>query len=269
MYPSVVPYENALNIFTDGSCLPKPRRGGIGVRFVYVDSSGAEEVDDYSFLGYQQATNNQMELMACIKGLEFARKFPLPPYVQKIWIFTDSKYVVDNYENAIFNWPKNQWCNLDGKPILNIELWKQLVKWFKKTPPPVSIKWCKGHSKCEHNRAADKMAKDSANTPTNPPLTPVSVRHKKSGNLAKEGSVEMSGQRLTIHIITCEHLPAQNLWRYRYEVMSKNSPFYKCVDFIFWEDFLSSGHTYYVKVNSNQKNPRIEKKYREVESKGK
>lgn len=65
-------YENALNIYTDGSCYSGPRRGGIGIIFITIDEAGNEVVEEIELPGYQQATNNQMELMACIKALERA-----------------------------------------------------------------------------------------------------------------------------------------------------------------------------------------------------
>ena len=62
--------EDALNIYTDGSSLPRPRRGGIGVRFVYADDNGEEIYEDFAYPGHMGATSNQMELLACITGLE-------------------------------------------------------------------------------------------------------------------------------------------------------------------------------------------------------
>jgi len=81
--------EDALNIYTDGSSLPNPRRGGIGVRFVYVNSNGDEEIDDFEYSGYKGGTNNEMELLAVITGLNEA-----PTHA-----------VFDNYKKIIVNDP--------------------------------------------------------------------------------------------------------------------------------------------------------------------
>lgn len=63
--------EDALNIYTDGSSFSGPRVGGIGIVFVIVNGAGDEEiVNEFDYPGYKQATNNEMELEACIKGLE-------------------------------------------------------------------------------------------------------------------------------------------------------------------------------------------------------
>ncbi len=64
--------ETALNIYTDGSCLPSPRRGGLGYVFITVDDSGHEVIHTESPPGWRYATNNQMELQAVIEALAFA-----------------------------------------------------------------------------------------------------------------------------------------------------------------------------------------------------
>lgn len=68
--------ENALHIYTDGSSLPSPRRGGIGILFLLIDSQGREEISDSRHAGYKGATNNQMELQACIEALEEFTRIP-------------------------------------------------------------------------------------------------------------------------------------------------------------------------------------------------
>ena len=64
--------EDALNIFTDGSCLPAPRRGGVGIHFVLIDESGSETVEEFAVPGYRGETNNRMELLACLIALREA-----------------------------------------------------------------------------------------------------------------------------------------------------------------------------------------------------
>ena len=259
--------ENALNIFTDGSSMGSPRRGGIGVRFVIIDSSGKEQVQDFEFAGHRNATNNEMELQACIVALKEAMKQNLPPNVTRVVIQSDSFYVVDNYKKAMFQWTKTRWLTRSGRPVLNADLWKDLVKCFQKIRMPVEIRWVKGHSKSEHNKAADRLARQSAMSAFKAPLTHVSVRRKITDKSVDIGSVELTGQRITIRIITSKHLTVQKVWKYKYEVISKHSRYRGNVDIIFSENFLSSGHTYYVRVNSDTSNPRIEKVFREIEPK--
>jgi ribonuclease HI len=226
--------ENALNIYTDGSSLARPRRGGIGIRLITTDRIGNEILEDIEVPGHKNATNNQMELYACVAALQEARDFHDLSSLNSIEIYTDSQYVSENYRSAMFTWSANRWQNRDGRPIANADLWKDLVKLIKKfSPLRVNIHWVKGHSKDEHNRAADKLAKKSARSPLNPALSIVDVRRKKTEQSVEIGSVEMRGQRLRIRIITSEYWKVQRIVKYKYEVLSKGSRYFKNVDIIF------------------------------------
>ena len=131
--------DHALNIFTDGSSFNSPRSGGIGVRFVLIDPSGEEQVQDFEFAGYPNATNNQMELYACIMALKEAMKLNLPSNITEVVIKSDSRYVVDNYKKAMFEWSKTRWRARSGRPVLNAEWWKELVKCIRKIGMRVEI----------------------------------------------------------------------------------------------------------------------------------
>ena len=99
-------FEDALNIYTDGSSFENPRRGGMGIRFIVVNQQGHEEIRDEVPAGYKQATNNEMELLACVIALRNVPAEFLTPSIQRIVIFTDSQYVRDHYKSAIWRWPK-------------------------------------------------------------------------------------------------------------------------------------------------------------------
>jgi ribonuclease HI len=268
----ISPAEGALTAFTDGASLPKPRRGGIGIRFVYSDSDGNETAWDSQEPGFAGATNNQMELMAVIIAMKEmqGRRFrtDLLERATKVDIYTDSQYVVDNVYNACFVWPKNAWMTRDGPPVQNAELWKDLVRQLIKLRKVkrVNIDWGKGHTADNpHNKIADELAKESAKRPVRAPLIPVSVRRKKSAKATDHGSVEMLGQRLTIRIVTAEYLATQKLNKYRYEVMSPKSRFYGNVDIAHSENALMRpGHTYRVTMNADARYPMIVKCHLEV-----
>jgi hypothetical protein len=123
----------------------------------------------------------------------------------------------------------------------------------------------KGHSKDQHNKAADKLAKKSAKNPLNKPLSIVNVRRKKTAKSVEIGSVEMRRQRLVIRIITSEYLNTQRTNRYKYEVLSKGSKYFGNVDIIFSKETLKAGHHYEVSVNKNTCNPIIMRVLREIE----
>src|SRR5258708_4244185 len=249
--------DNALNIFTDGSSLPHPRRGGIGIRFVTTDAAGDEVIDDHCLPGYVSATNNQMELMACIKALEMARDHPTLEAVNEVWIYTDSMYVTDNVLNAMFEWHKSKWTNRSGRPIENSELWKELVQAVKKVPRKVRFQWVKGHSKNAHNKAVDKLAKQSARGVLNKTLRVTTVRRKRTDQSVQVGSVKMEGQMMSVRIITDTYMRTQKLYKYMYEVLTESSRYCGNSDYICSELVLRAGHHYEVRVNNTPDNPRI------------
>ena len=260
--------DNALNIYTDGSSCPGPRTGGIGIRFIGVDKLGDQTfIKDLPTPGYEGATNNQMELLACITALDEALSQQYIYGFPKVIVHTDSLYVKDNYPRALFTWQKSRWRNHEGKPILNADLWKHLLKVAKRiysAGAKIEFRWVRGHEKDQHNKAVDRLAKQSAKSAVKPPLTVVQVRRKLSSQQTRTGSVAMRGQRLVIRIITAEYLSVQRTNKYRYEVMSKQSKYYQCVDTIYGDCDLRGAHYYLVSVNRNQANPTILSVHAEV-----
>jgi len=258
--------EDALNIYTDGSSYQSPRRGGIGIRFITVDEHGAEVIDDREELGYKGATNNQMELFAAVLALRIALESYDLTRFNSIELFTDSQYVSGNYKTAMFGWSSNRWTNRNGRPVVNADRWKELIKLIKRCAPlRVNIHWVKGHSKNVHNKAVDKLAKNSAKGLLNRSLTIVEVRRKHTHKMVEIGSVEMKGQRLRIRVLTSEYLRPQGLVKYKYEVLSKRSKYFQNVDVIFSSIDLRAGHHYEVVVNKNTANPSIVRLLRELE----
>ena len=235
-----------------------------------IDIDGREQVHDYDPIGYKGATNNQMEIQACIEALTVAVSNYPPVDVgnySKIVIYTDSTYVVENFPHAKYAWPKTGWTTRDGAPVLNAHLWKDLIRLVKRLDrfgKRVDIKWVKGHKRSTHNKAVDKLAKRSAKQPSRQTASIVKVRRKKSPRNVERGSVGMLGQRATIRIITEEYLRVQRRNKYMYEVMSKKSLFYRGVDVAFSDISLRAGHTYHVRFNEDSRNPQIVKLYREM-----
>jgi ribonuclease HI len=256
--------DEAINVYTDGSSFSHPRSGGIGIRLVTINSSGNEEVEDVPLQGYAGATNNQMELYACIQGIQKAMHHPAFNNCSLIAIHSDSQYVVENQTRALFTWARNKWRNNQGKPVDNAQIWKDLLRTIKRCPKKVKFFWVKGHAKDQHNKAVDKLAKQSAKNAINRPLNVVKVRRKLSPKSVEPGCVLIQNQRTSIRIITDEYLRPQHCYKYRYEIISKRSPFYKDVDFAYSEIMLNSGHSYSIRFNNNQRNPTIIKMFREL-----
>ena len=259
---------HALNIYTDGSAPKNPGIGGIGIRFIFPDFLEREvPIKDFDFPGFKGATNQQMEIKACIVALDEAMCLVELPQINTIIIYTDSLYVVDNYKKAISSWPSNGWVKYDGSPVLNVPLWKELVRKIKKVGKFMEIKWVKGHSDNIHNKAVDKMAKQSAQKAVEnfSPSSSINVRRKKTKEKTERGSVKMFGQVIKIRIITSEYLREHKKFRLRYEVISKKSKFYSKVDFIYSEKPLRVGHSFLVIFNKNNGYPGIKHILKEIE----
>ena len=155
--------DNALIIYTDGSSLSHPRRGGYGIRFIFpTHLNKPENTIDFSSISFKGATNNAMELSAVVRALEYFDEMEERRSIQRIIIYTDSKYVCTNYYNEKFIWPKTKWFLTNGAPVANTEIWKDLIRILKRIGKRVDIEWVKGHSKDEDNKAVDVLAKKSA-----------------------------------------------------------------------------------------------------------
>jgi ribonuclease HI len=265
--------ENALNIYTDGSQLSNPRRqGGAGFLFIAVDEDGRPLTHEVSPPGWKGATNNQMELQACIEALKIAtgRHSPISlDSLDKVVIYTDSQYVSENYGTALCQWSKNGWRKRGGAPVRNTTQWKELltlVRRLDRMRKRFEIKWVKGHKNDPYNKQADKLAKVSARTPSERILRPARVRRKLSPNKCDPGCVRLHGQIEIIRLITDEYLPPPHkCYAYMYEVMATSSPDFQLVDKATSDLLLGAGHTYEVRFNDMQQNPRIEEMLCEID----
>jgi ribonuclease HI len=142
--------QTKVNIYTDGACSGNPGVGGYGTILVYVDSNGMKHEKEFSE-GYKHTTNNQMELMAVIVGLEALKK-PCD-----VTLYSDSKYVVDAFNNHwIEGWVKKGWKTAGKTPVKNVELWQRLLK--AKETHNVEFVWVKGHAGHEYNERCDTLA---------------------------------------------------------------------------------------------------------------
>jgi ribonuclease HI len=264
------PEENALNIYTDGSMLHGPRRGGAGLLFVAVDGEGNEEHYQEVLPGYAGATQNQMELEAPIQGLKMVtgRSPPFDPSrYGKIVIKTDATYVAENFGAAVSVWSQNGWKTKQGKPVDNAKQWKELVRLVVlcgKRGKPVKLVHVPG-KKSPRTKAVDKLAKRSAKQAWKRQLNPAEVRKKRTDRPIEIGVVAMEGQLMTIHIFKSEYQPLHRLTKYWYSVMSKTSPYYGRASVIYSELHHLRRRIYRVRVNDDTRNPRIVKEFGEVE----
>lgn len=139
-----------VEMYTDGACAGNPGPGGWGVLLRYLNS------EKELFGGERHTTNNRMELMAVIAGLNSLSR-PC-----RLNIFTDSQYVKNGITIWIHNWKKRAWRTAANGPVKNTDLWQQLelsvqtheIEWY----------WIKGHSGHIFNERADELARRGIKT---------------------------------------------------------------------------------------------------------
>ncbi len=134
----------AVEIFTDGACKGNPGPGGWGVILRYQ----AKEKELWG--GEAATTNNRMELLAVIRGLE-ALKRP-----SQVRVFTDSIYVQKGISEWIHAWKRKGWRTADKKEVKNQDLWRELDELAAKHD--IEWRWVKGHAGHPENERADKLA---------------------------------------------------------------------------------------------------------------
>ncbi len=137
-----------VEIFTDGACKGNPGPGGWGV---LLRNGGHEKELSGS---EPETTNNRMEMTAVIRALN-ALTQPCA-----ITLYTDSKYVIDGITKWIHSWQKKGWKNAQKKPVLNKDLWQEMLEAI--APHKIEWHWVKGHDGHPENERVDRLASDAA-----------------------------------------------------------------------------------------------------------
>ena len=136
-----------VEIYTDGACSGNPGAGGYCAILIY---NGSEKIISG---GERETTNNKMELLAVIKGLEALKETCI------VNLYSDSAYVVDAFNKGwIFNWQNNNWRTADKKDVKNKELWLLVFEQYKKHK--INFIKVKGHADNYYNNICDKLATD-------------------------------------------------------------------------------------------------------------
>jgi ribonuclease HI len=135
-------------LYTDGACSGNPGVGGWGAILMYGEHS--RELSGYE----AETTNNRMEIMAVISGLE-RLKFPC-----EVDVYSDSAYTVNAFnEGWIYGWQKSNWKKSDGKAVLNVDLWERLLALTH--THKVTFHKVKGHADNEFNNRCDFLARQA------------------------------------------------------------------------------------------------------------
>lgn len=142
--------NKTIEIYTDGSSLGNPGRGGWGAVVVEKEKI-IEELGGCD----KDTTNNRMELEAAIEAIKYINK----KYKEStVTIHADSSYVLGGVTNWIFGWEKNGWRTANKKPVMNQDLWKQLIAEVRKSKAIITWQKVKGHSGHVYNDKADEIA---------------------------------------------------------------------------------------------------------------
>jgi ribonuclease HI len=262
--------DNALIIYTDGSSRPKPRRGGFAFVLLTEDEAGEEKLLEYSFPGALGSTNNEMELMAPIEALRLvtSQHPPVPKSsYSKVVVYADSLMVVNGIGAAESIWPARGWLTTENEPVLNADLWQELVKLSRKAGR-VEFRHVKGHKTNPYNKKVDKLAKAAAD------LT-LAIRHQKkmvtrktSPRQTEARVVPMRGQTETIRIVAVRAIRGQPHHAYKYEVVREKSPNFHDVDDAFAMNdkvAMRRAHIYEVRFATEERGGRwVEEVVREV-----
>ena len=135
--------NNAIHLYTDGSALGNPGPGGYGIVMEWVSKGYVREWSQ----GFAKTTNNRMELLAVIVGLETIKKQPM-----EVTVYSDSRYVVDAVEKGwVFAWEQK---SFKGKK--NPDLWNRFLLIYRKHN--VRFQWIKGHNQHPQNERCDRLA---------------------------------------------------------------------------------------------------------------
>ena len=143
-----------VELYCDGACLGNPGPGGWGYLLRVRLASGVQEKEGSG--PAPDTTNNRMELMAAIRGLEALTK-PC-----QVLLSSDSQYVVKGIQTWLRDWKRRGWKKADGKPVMNADLWQALDAELARHQ--VEARWVKGHAGHAENERVDRLANEAAQT---------------------------------------------------------------------------------------------------------
>lgn len=143
---SAKPDRQIVEIFCDGACSGNPGRGGFGAILRY--NGHVKEISG----GAMETTNNRMELSAAIEALRLLTR----PCT--VTVTTDSQYLVRGITEWIIGWRRNGWRNSKKDPVVNRDLWEQLL--IASQRHCIQWKWVRGHAGHAENERCDQLARE-------------------------------------------------------------------------------------------------------------
>jgi ribonuclease HI len=255
----------AIHIYADGSCLQNPGgKGGATALVEYPDHfyCAIKQVVDF---GCVETSNNRMELLACIKVLEWVRKNKPWPSVDRVQLIIDSQYVSENLSRAGY-WQRDSWRNLHGEAKQNADLWKQLHSARSKAGIRVDFIWQRGKSS-PILKDVDKLAKAAA-------TKAMEVDHGFRGGKVSRSNVKGSakifpaaGQSTVIRPYR-KNSPIKEENQIRFDLFSMETKQFDASYYAYASNEITAQlhrqHSYQVRFNNNPRNPRIEEIIAEI-----
>lgn len=141
-----------VELYCDGACLGNPGPGGWGYLLRVRTATGTKEKEASG--AEPETTNNRMELLAAIRGLEALTQSCL------VDLRSDSQYVVKGIQAWLKDWKRRGWKKADGKPVLNADLWQALDAQLARHQ--VEARWVRGHAGHAENERVDRLANEAA-----------------------------------------------------------------------------------------------------------
>ena len=219
---------------------------------------GSERVDDFSAPNSIPGSEAQeMELQAVVEALKLALTFRAPVELdrfEKVEIYSDSLYVCDNFDRAVYEWSRQGWRRSSGAPLMNLRLWQELVRLRARVGKPVYITKIERRSS-PHAKAVDRLAKEAARRALTRPQKIQSPRRTWTEKPVEPGSVPVEGQEIEIRITNIEPTIRPRGFRLTYEVVS--GPHEGRRDRLFWDQALRQRNIYLVRLNNQPHYPRI------------
>lgn len=262
---SLDPYS--IKIYIDGSALKNPGGAGGLAAWIEFPLDWDRPPEPLFWEGFQQTTNNRMELLACIRAFKYVRHEGYDLRVERVQIVTDSKYVHESFGRAEY-WRKNGWRNLDGKPVENYDLWKELLSLRGKVKVRTDLEWMLG-KKNPISKAVDKSAKAAAAQPwsVDRGFKPGKVGRTKGTSKRAASLFKAQDQEVILRVYRTRLIGRSDHKIYfevcdeqSFEVVDKAAAFTSAdiaLD-------LHRGHFYRVSFNANPKYPMIERIIEEV-----